>query len=471
MLMNLVRLYPVDFRSFRSTGPALDFALGYSQPADMMTLALWIVVFSLLVNAFSRFQAFKVQDALAWNMKRHILPANHEIAMENTQLIKKALELTNVAIVTWRAHGSAKGIGTNDLTTGTTFISPGPLHDGGLSDMGENINLPNFWKAIIHPDDYETASTQVARALSGETQNFTGVCRFKAADGSWLNIRGQVEVERGSANDLPVAVYGIHTNITEETQSNELLGAAKVRQLNALRMIGHDLRGALSTVLMSGAVIERFMRDREPLEVVSKNVARITAAANKALDFLSDAVSYARTEDSDSMGEPVSLNLHDLLEEIVAKEIDRYGPSRSKVEIRCEPTDTLLDVLQFPLTSILTNLISNAIKYTPDPNGRVRVTVRSLSAKVPGAKGSTLIEVSDDGVGIPQEFIQRLFKAFSRADNVGNIEGFGLGMAIVANAVELLDARINVVSTPEVERGSVFTLILPNALVSKALVE
>ena len=156
-----------------------------------------------------------------------------------------------------------------------------------------------------------------------------------------------------------------------------------------------------------------------------------------------------------------------MLSELRQRNIERYQVLPHKVEVNC-PQGAVLDrVLEFPLISVLNNLISNAIKYTPDAAGKVRITVRALEAETPDVIASTLIEVADDGVGIPVAFVEKMFSAFSRASNVGKIEGIGLGLAIVANAVELLDAEIAVVSTPTIERGTVFSLRLPNALLTR----
>lgn len=135
ILMDLMRLYPVDFRSIRPGESNIDFALGYTDTADMSAIALYTVVLVLLINVFTRQLSFKVQDVLAWNTSNHVLPMNHSLALENTALVKKALGLANVAVVIWHAPRSSRGIGTDDLRTGTTFISAGPCMMPGLNRL------------------------------------------------------------------------------------------------------------------------------------------------------------------------------------------------------------------------------------------------------------------------------------------------------------------------------------------------
>lgn len=107
---------------------------------------------------------------------------------------------------------------------------------------------------------------------------------------------------------------------------------------------------------------------------------------------------------------------------------------------------------QRPGILILSNLVSNALKYTPD--GWVSITVRQEG---PWA----VLEVKDSGIGIPQEEISHLFTEFYRASNVrqGQIPGTGLGLAGVKTLVERSEGRLEVASEEGI--GSCFTVCLP----------
>jgi signal transduction histidine kinase len=105
------------------------------------------------------------------------------------------------------------------------------------------------------------------------------------------------------------------------------------------------------------------------------------------------------------------------------------------------------------LDRVFTNLISNAVKYTP-PGGSVTVTVSQID-------GHAQVEVTDTGIGIPSEAIPQLFQEFYRAPNAKASDevGTGLGLAIIKDLVERYGGRIEVQS--EVEKGSSFTVIFP----------
>lgn len=117
------------------------------------------------------------------------------------------------------------------------------------------------------------------------------------------------------------------------------------------------------------------------------------------------------------------------------------------------------------MQEILSNLISNAIKYTPE-GGKVLIDVQELPYN---QEGYTLIQtkVSDTGIGMSEEFLPSLFELFARERNttLSKIPGTGLGMAIVKNLVDLMNGNIEVES--ELGKGSTFTITIPHKIAYK----
>jgi signal transduction histidine kinase len=103
---------------------------------------------------------------------------------------------------------------------------------------------------------------------------------------------------------------------------------------------------------------------------------------------------------------------------------------------------------------VLINLISNAIKFSPD-NARIKI-----SCKVDNE--NTTIKITDQGMGIPMADQVHLFERFFRATNVTNIQGTGLGLHIVGRYIEILNGNISYES--ELEKGSTFKIVLPSNL-------
>jgi len=112
-------------------------------------------------------------------------------------------------------------------------------------------------------------------------------------------------------------------------------------------------------------------------------------------------------------------------------------------------TSTCVDVEL--VTTILNNLLTNALKYSPDDS--------PVSLILERQKEQVILEVIDTGQGIPEADQSALFDAFFRARNVGNIQGTGLGLSITKECVDLHGGTIEIES--EVGRGTIFTVSLP----------
>jgi signal transduction histidine kinase len=109
------------------------------------------------------------------------------------------------------------------------------------------------------------------------------------------------------------------------------------------------------------------------------------------------------------------------------------------------------------LHQILSNLLTNAIKYSPQ-RGEITLSVTHSNSQVTFA-------VQDRGIGIPSEHHEKLFQRFERASNVGKIKGTGLGLNIVKSLVDLHGGEIKV--TSKVGEGTTFTVVLPNGMRSQ----
>ncbi|MGB3137623.1 MAG: sensor histidine kinase [Nodosilinea sp.] len=113
--------------------------------------------------------------------------------------------------------------------------------------------------------------------------------------------------------------------------------------------------------------------------------------------------------------------------------------------------ESVIRINEALLRQVLTNLLSNAVKYSA-PHSTVLL---KLCCKA----DTVIIQVCDEGIGIPLGALERLGESFYRASNVGTIPGTGLGLAIVKQVVEQAGGTIDVVS--EVNAGTTFTVVLP----------
>ena len=114
------------------------------------------------------------------------------------------------------------------------------------------------------------------------------------------------------------------------------------------------------------------------------------------------------------------------------------------------------------LRQVFTNLLSNAIKYTPE-GGKISLTINELNSEI-DSQGRYEFIFADNGIGMPEEYMQHIFEPFARAndESISKIQGTGLGLAITQNIVQMMNGTIEVQSRPG--EGSTFTVTVPLAL-------
>ncbi|MEA2576146.1 MAG: hypothetical protein QOH93_3444 [Chloroflexia bacterium] len=232
-----------------------------------------------------------------------------------------------------------------------------------------------------------------------------------------------------------------------------------------LSIVSHDLRNPLTGVKASVGMLRQALKQlgdnapsRERMEV---GLARIDTAANKMNMLINELLDFAQLQ----VGQPLELfrRRFDLVK-MCSRLVDEYQQSTRKHQIVFETSVPELICLWDPLRieRVLDNLISNAIKYSPE-GGRITLGVRRDTSNVEGgelnANWATLI-VKDEGVGIPEADIPYIFDWFRRAGNVsGRIRGTGIGLAVVRRVVEQHGGTIEVASKEG--EGSTFTIKLP----------
>ncbi len=219
-----------------------------------------------------------------------------------------------------------------------------------------------------------------------------------------------------------------------------------------IRMATHDLRNPLNVILGYTHVLDKLEvaeSDRGLREQVSSN---IRISVDKMRTLVTDLLDLAQLE----MGMQLSftwVSLADFLATCLSS--FHILASQEKVDLIYDPPpdDIRVELDENYMTRVIDNLVSNAIKYTPE-GGRVSVTACVEDDDV-------VIEVSDTGLGIPVEDLPHLFDPFYRVrqDEHQGVEGSGLGLSIVKTIVDQHNGAIQVDST--VGQGSTFRVILP----------
>lgn len=238
-------------------------------------------------------------------------------------------------------------------------------------------------------------------------------------------------------------VEALERTLTQEKELNEL-------KLRLFSMISHEFRTPLSVILLSAQLLREILQESVD-ENKLKNLYRIQSSAKLMNQLITDLLTFTRAEAGKLDFNPQLINLEsfclNLLENFqlldtkqTAIHFIKYG--------RCYRASMDEKLLY----SILSNLLLNAIKYS-SPGGNIYLL---LKCEVE----TTIFQVKDEGIGIPQHEQQKIYEPFYRGQNVENIVGSGLGLSVVKKCVELHQGEIFVES--EVGVGTIFTVKIPH---------
>ncbi len=214
-------------------------------------------------------------------------------------------------------------------------------------------------------------------------------------------------------------------------------------------MAAHDLRNPLAVIQSAVSIIENY-RDRLDQERLQAKFDTIRTGIQTMVAMLDDVLTLGQAESGTLTFEPAPLDVVAFCRQIVSETRQAVGET-SRIEFSVSGTCDTASVDEKLLRYILGNLLSNALKYSPDDS--------IVTLAVHCEPDQLTFRVQDQGIGIPAEDQARLFEAFHRASNVGQVSGTGLGLAIVKQSVELHGGTITYES--EESTGTTFTVTLP----------
>lgn len=229
--------------------------------------------------------------------------------------------------------------------------------------------------------------------------------------------------------------------------------------------MSHDIRTPMNALLGYNELMKKELTDPKLQEYQQK----MEQSGNLLLSIINNVLDMASIENGNMKLDESYVNIAEAagkIDGIFEEEAGKKGVHFIH-EMNVEHTHIMCDVAK--IQEILVNLISNAVKYTPDGG-----TVILRSEELPGDKEETIkikIEVSDNGIGMSKEFLPSLFTPFARERNTtaGKIAGIGLGMPIIKKYIDMMGGTIEVESEPG--KGSKITVILQLRIADKVYYE
>jgi PAS domain S-box-containing protein len=314
----------------------------------------------------------------------------------------------------------------------------------------------------VHPDDRAFVERAVEKSF--ESGGFDYECRIVLHDGAerFVHSRSKIVYDDQGA---PVTMIGTAQDITErkeiEAERERLLAQeraqnARLRELDRLKdtfvaSVSHELRTPLTSIsgflqlMQDGLAGETSDEQRRCLAIAGRNADRLHR-------LIGDLLFVAQMDAGQLVLEPTEVDLRALAAECL--ESVRPRAMQAGVEVALEG-DAAVGLQGDPsrLTQLLDNLVSNAIKFSSEGG---HVAVRTMSEN-----GNVVLEVADEGIGIPAEQQQHLFQRFFRGSNAAEraIQGTGIGLSIVKAIVDAHGGSIAVESREGV--GTTFRVAFP----------
>ena len=288
---------------------------------------------------------------------------------------------------------------------------------------------------------------------------------FKKKDGSWFlsMVVPQSYDKNGNLTSVLIANRDVTDEKMRELRQEEELREAKLKAEYAnkakssfLFNMSHDIRTPMNAIIGYADLASRHLKETEKLD---RYLEKIQICGERLLSLLGNILDLARIENNKVEMEYAVSNVHECFENCVAM-FQQQAESKNQ-------TLSLTEQIMYPyvymdaphLSEICFNIISNAIKYT-NSGGTISCNV-SQTASEKEDWCNLIITVTDNGIGMSEEFQKHIFETFERerSSASSHIEGSGIGMGITKKLVELMDGTIEVKSKQG--EGSTFTVTIP----------
>ncbi len=391
--------------------------------------------FGALANAV---RVFKNNSLLLREQERQL--------RRQTEALKKSEERFALA-----AEGSSVGIWDwIDIQKDEVYWSPTIYRLLGYKD-GELEPSFERLKTLVHPDD-KGAVLEKLRAHYEQREPYEIEYRLRHSSGEyrWFHATGIAAL---SETGEPVRMVGSIADITERKLTEMRLGlqSEELKRSNTeleqfAYVASHDLRAPLRGIDNLASWIESDLAEAMNDES-RENMMLLRGRISRLETLLDDLLAFSRVGRSDEKIELVDVK------SAVAEEFDLVLQGKDFTLV-LEGDFPDFETAKTPLCQVLRNLMSNAIKHHDHDRGRITVSVSEREDRY-------LFSVKDDGPGIDPEFHERIFGVFQTLRGRDQVEGSGMGLAIVQKQLLVAGSSVEILSNPEQERGARFIFDWP----------
>lgn len=347
------------------------------------------------------------------------------------------------------------------------IVRRGVFHDGTLEQMFTHMRdiVPDAQQLKEFEKQFDKKGLLEAFSR-GETE-LSGQLQQIGDDGElhWMEARN-ILMENITGDLFSITlVRCIDEDIarTEELKhaKNQAEAANRAKSMFLFNM-SHDIRTPMNAIMGFAELIERYPDDKQKQLTYAKN---IQTSGKYLLDLINAVLEMSRIESGHAKLNKTVCDLGEILDSLQSMFSVMYEEKHIQVETNVEIQHPYVYFDRTKVLEIYQNIVSNAIKYTPD-GGKITFILRELPSQQPGyAIYETVLR--DTGIGMDEKFLPHIFDSFSREKTVteNKIIGTGLGMGIVKKYIDLMGGTIQVES--ELGKGTEITIRLEHRLASK----
>ena len=316
------------------------------------------------------------------------------------------------------------------------------------------------WMKYAHPDDLIPSTELLEQHWSGKSARYNYEARMKHKHGHWVWVFDSGKVVEWHKDGEPKRMIGTHQDISQQKNNENMLIEAKEQAEQAaiaksefLASMSHEIRTPMNGVLgMLG-----LLTDTELTKEQQHRVDVAMGSARSLLNLINDILDFSKADAGKIELEHIDFNLRSMLGELAESMV---------LQIQNKNLELILDVTQIEqsmvkgdpsrLRQIITNIISNATKFTQE--GEIVIHTELLA--IDDSSWRFNCQISDTGLGIPDDKISLLFDSFSQVDSstTRKFGGTGLGLAIVKKLCKLMEGDISV--TSKLGQGSCFNFYI-----------
>lgn len=320
--------------------------------------------------------------------------------------------------------------------SGDAFVIPDAY--GDLSHVSPNLHFNKSWDKT---HKFRTRDVMCAPAMFKGT--IVGVVQVLNSIGEPFT-EADLQAVKSTARLVGYALY--HARLYDDLASMKRLQQEKAKFMS---IMVHELKSPLAAAKM---ITDTILMKYVPSDAIEKTVEKIAGRLDGMLELIKDTLTLSRVQAGNVLGDICVVDIRETVEENAEmyKEQAEIKGLLLEVDLPDIPVNVRIDKQGLKL--IVSNLISNAVKYTEKGSVKVRVGEED---------GQVVFSVEDTGMGVPQKDIPNLFRGFFRASNArkSSVEGTGVGLAGVKSMIERFDGNLRL-DTAE-GKGSVFEVYLP----------